>query len=397
MRVTPTGHRQVRRPRSIKRAASSRIRVLACIGAVALAGLVCACSSGSGGSSSDGTSVAANGTKTDFSAKVAPYLVEPQNIPSYPPLSRRPPKGEKIYFVSDGSEVNEAQAAAAACQVLGWSYHAITYSSANPAAANSAILSAINAGANAVIGLAVTPSAVRPALALANSRHIPVVIIAASVPTNAPGYSQVSNVNADNATIAKVLAYAVLADAQERHLVAHIALVSSSSIASFSAVNDAEIAAIKSACHACTVNLVDVPLQQLVEGDASSATISYLQGNASTNYVLVNAFPGSMATALRNAGFRKVRIGIFGGIAGDNAAVKENQYIFNINISNDYNSWLAVDSIARALTGGNANIHNAEATPVWIVTPHNVDFNTEALPNFPVHYAEDFSKLWRIS
>jgi ABC-type sugar transport system substrate-binding protein len=380
--------------------------VLLTVISMAVAGILSACSSSSTPSSTGAPSSAPPSTNaastpasvtTNFEADAAPYLAEPASLPNYPALSRRPPTGEQIYFISDGSEVDEAQAAAAACKTLGWNYHAITYATANPAAANSAILSAINAGATGIIALAVTPSAVQPALAPAKSRNIPMVIIAANVPTNAPGYSQVSNVNADNTVGAKVLAYAVLADAQQQHLTAHIALVSSSSIPAFAAVNTAETQAIKDACAACSVTLVNVPLQQLVQGNASAATISFLQTNSATNYVLVNAFPGSMASALRNAGFSKVRIGIFGGIAGDNAAVKAGSYIFNINISNKYNSWLAVDSIARALTGGDTGIHNAEATPFWIVTPHNINFNTAVLPDFPLNYAQDFAKLWHVS
>lgn len=365
--------------------------------------------SGCGSSGSDST----NSTKSDPAATaassaakaLAPYLRKPENIPDYPPLPKPAPRGKQLVFLQASPQATVAliaQGAQDAARAVGWRYRPIRYDLTNPAAPNSAMLSAINAGADVIVATSVATQQIRQGLQAAKAKHIPVVIVSPSGNAIAPDNGVTAQVAAPIPTTAPVfgkpLALMIVADAQAHGTVAHVGMVSSPQLAAlFKPVEDALVATGKQYCPNCTFQHIDVPLQDIQTGNGGKDVVSFLQAHPEVNYLNFDAglLETGVRAALDKAGLSKVKI--FGNVPSSAQVQEMNQGGSTgwLLIPQPFNGWLAVDAALRALTGGDPSIHDEEGDPVWAISAKS-QVSDDPLPVFPVNYREQFAKLWHV-
>ncbi|TDW24214.1 sugar ABC transporter substrate-binding protein [Kribbella kalugense] len=331
-------------------------------------------------------------------AQLAPYLVQPSKLPAWPSLTEAPPKGKNIYYVSTGSGTAAiiGSAIKAACDALGWTYHPLTFNGSNPASANSALLTAVGSGADGVIMTGRPKASIMSGLDAAKTKGVEIVQTQGTDSPGTPGFDQVGNTPSNAAQTAKVIALGIVADAATAGATAHVGVVTTSGIPAIQGYSDATLAAIKGVCPSCSADSIDVPVADLLSGQAAKSVVSFIQRHPETNYVHVvaGAVEGGLRQALDAAGLTKVEITGYAPTPAQNQAVKDGKDLFYVQSPSGYYGWIAIDTIARHLTGGNASIHNAEADPVWLVNKTNLEFDPNVLPDFPAGYQEQLKKLW---
>lgn len=354
-----------------------------------------------GASDSAGSSTPSTSTKADATAlttEAAKYAVQPSSLPDLPALTKTPPAGKKIFFVNSGNGSEQLINAGIVplAKKLGWDYKSITWSIDNPASANSAVLSAINSGADGVILVGVPIAVLKTSLAAAKAKNVPVVVVAATdTVKDSPGVSHVGNIPVSAAEWTRVAALTTLADAAKRGVDAKVLIVSTSGAPVFSILSKDTAASIKKQCPSCTANVLDVPIADFAAGKAPSATVSYLQAHPDITHVLVVAFPGAMRQALDSAGFTKVQVGGMASTLPGNAGAVSGDFFFWLDTPNGYLGAEALDSLARSFTGGDPGVHNNEPVPPWVITK-GADVPANALPEFPTGYGASFTKLWNV-
>jgi len=370
--------------------------------ALATAALAVACSSGITSSAGGGGGATSSSARRSGSAaaELAPYLKEPGSLPNWPALKSRPPTGKTVYYINSGSLAGQIIAAGLrqACSKLGWKLTVLTYDDANLETANSDYLTAVNSGGAVIVSTGIDQNVIAQGLTAAKQHHVVVIQTeSAQNPATTPFYN-VDNNLVNRALYGKVLALAFAADAAAAGTVAHVGVVTTSGIPVVYAESVAEQEAIVKYCHSCTAALINVPVTQVLGGEASEAVISFIQRNPDTNYVdIAGAVEGGMRAALDNAGLSRVKIGGFQPTPAQNAQLKAGGSQFWLQLSYGYEAWLAIDTAARALTGSDPDIHNTAPSVVWLVDRQNLNFSTSALPDFPIGYRADFEKLWHVA
>lgn len=380
-------------------------RLAAALALVALAVGLAACgsskSNNGGGSSTTPTTAAA---PTAAAKALAPYLVEPQHIANYPALPRAPPRGKLLYFLAASpSDVSVSIDAGLrqATSLVGWQYKSLKYNRVDPAGPNSALISAVNGGADEVVVAAVAAQQIRSGLAQAQAKRVPVVVIAPNGPTaGVPGIiGQISATTTASASAgAEALALGPIVDAERSGVTAHIGIVTAPEYASiFKPVNDHIAATVKQFCTACTADTIDVPLSDVASGKNGSDIVSYLQKNPQVNYLVmdVGLFDIGVRPLLNSVGRKDVKV--FGNVPGvaqmqDMAAGGSSGWLV---VPQDFNAWLAVDACVRALTGGNSHIHDNEPPASWLVTPA-AKAGGSSMPSFPLDFRQRLAQLWHV-
>jgi hypothetical protein len=371
--------------------------------ALMVATLVTACSSGTtqnGAVSATASTADSGGSSAAAQAALAGYLTPPASLPGWPALNSKPPEGKKVYYINSGSAVGQiiANSIREACDALGWHLTVLTYSAANLASANSDYLTAVNAGGNVIISTGLAHNAIATGLAAAKQNHVVVIQIQSGEdPATTPFYNVDNNV-ANRALYGKVLALAFIADAEEHGTTAHVGVVTTSGIPVIYAESTAERNAITEYCRTCTATLINVPVTQVLGGQAAQAVISFIQRNPATNYLdVAGPIEAGMRATLDAAGLARVRIGGFQPTPAQNTELKTGGSQFWLQLPYGYEGWLAVDTAARVLTGSDPAIHNTEQSLLWLVTRQNLDFDTSTLPDFPAGYQAAFKKLWHVA
>lgn len=371
------------------------------LAALCAAALLSAC----GGSSNDGGSTSSGGTtatsKQGAAARaVAPYLEKPSRLADLPPLDQAPPKDKTIYYIGTGggSASDIAAGVAAATRALGWTFKTLSYNVANLGSGNSAYLTAVNSGADGIISTGLPAAAIRQGLDAASSKDVQVVLINPSEPSDAEGFAQVGNVGVSAPLFSKVNALGIAADAEREGVTPHVGVVSSSGIPALTLFTNAVVDGLKQDCEECDVQQIDVPAADLVSGQASKSVISFIQRNPDTNYVnvAIGSFEGGMRAALDSAGLDKVKIAGIEATAAQNQEIASGASLFWVQMPHAYNAWTAVDALARSFTGGDAEIHNRQPMPVWLVEKSNLGFDPRALPEYPTDYPAQYKRLWKV-
>lgn len=307
--------------------------------------------------------------------------------------------GKAVYYIHTGSGSGQLISASIkrATATLGWRYRAITFNPANLATANSAYLSAVNAGADAIISTGVDHHALAQGLNAARARDIPVVQIQSVEAPRSSRFAQVANNVVNRSLYAKVVALGALADAAKRGVVAHVGVVTTSGIPAIYGMAQAKVRAVTEVCQKCSATIIDVPVAQATSGQAAQAVVSFIQQHPETNYISVDGpFAAGGRAALDAAGAEGVKIVGLSPTAAQNQELETGDSLLWVNISYGYYGWTAVDAVARALTGGDPSIHSREHDIVWLVDKDNMTFDPQTLPDFPAGYETQFKRLWRV-
>jgi ABC-type sugar transport system substrate-binding protein len=364
-----------------------------------------ACSSSGGASdktnaasSSPTTGSTTSGTTTNFDAELAPYLKEPTQLPTLPAITKPVPKGKDVYIVYGGAGPQQTIVTAAeeAISALGWKSHSVTYNLSNPASGNSAILGALNSGADAILDNGLPAASIQPALAAAKAKNVPVLEVSGTDPLSTPDILQVGQSQVSATAWAKAMALAVMSDAQKRKVTPHVVVVGANGSDLSKIFEDADIKAIKDLCPKCEANSNNLSPGDFVAGEAPSTTLSYIQSHPDTNYVLVIGFPGAMRSVLDSAGLNKVQIGGEVSTPSNLQGVKSGDFFFWLASGDGFVGALGVDALVRIFTGADTTAVQKLPVPSWIVTKtSNIPAN--GTPDFPTGYAAAFKRLWNVS
>jgi ABC-type sugar transport system substrate-binding protein len=327
-------------------------------------------------------------------------LKEPSWFPALPMLPSRPPSGKTLYYVSDGDPGQQLveDGVQAAAQALKWHFKTISYNPAVPSSANSEVLAAIGQGAVGVVLATVPPESLVTAVAAAKAKGSHVVLIGNYGPSIA-GLELADTgapvIGPQESDLASFIAY----HSVQSNSAAHVLEVTTSGVAPFPPEEAAFKSDLTKDCKDCTVASLNVGLSSYVSGQTSSSVVSYIQVHPDINYVdlLLGAAEGNMRAALNSAGLNSVNI--VGAIPNpaQNQEIKTGASLAWLQEPDEEEGWLAVDTVARAVTGGNPSIDATTRLQLWMVDKENLHFNTSVLPDYPPGYQHFFEHLWRES
>jgi ribose transport system substrate-binding protein len=322
-----------------------------------------------GTNSSNNNAAPSNATAAGSSTKAvvaAPPTRPPGSIQVEQALSKAPPKGKKIIFLqcelpACARYVPGINAATAA---LGWSAKTEVFKNADP---GGALQQAINEHPDYIAITGIPAAALKPQLAAARKANIPVISCATPDRPSPGGYAV--QCGGTLATDANYVARWMINDSGGKgHMVAL-------TIPQFPVLNtetDWLKANLKRLCSGCSLDQLDLTIDDVAGGQVASKLTAFLQSHPSVNYVYFtfNDLSRGVPAALNAAGFGgKVKLV---GAAGDAAIMKtigSGQDAWTI-APNVYSAWVMVDAMARLATGERlteAYANKVYASPTWVV------------------------------
>jgi ABC-type sugar transport system substrate-binding protein len=369
----------------------------------ALAGLVAAAIGLTACGSSNNTSSSTNAAATTASSSsqagpaakaLQPYLKPPTALVVSTPLTKRPPQGKKVVFLSNGIEIAQEIGAGmkAGAAALGWNYKTLSVDQNNPATVTSSMLAAINDGADAVF-VSATPSAVfKSALPAAKAKGTSVIDVASG---NGPQglTSLVNNAKNNGPVWGKILALGALADAEKAHETAKMVLVTSPIFQTILGPTDgAAKATVSQVCPKCSFHVLPIAPNRLFTGKAPSDVVSYLQAHPDVKYVLQDSSltDQGLVPALKGAGLSGIKIYGVAPLKPQVAAVQAGDEQGWVVDPLQVEGWMAIDAAARATTGDDPKLYNSEGIPAYLLTKANASSPAEV----PADYASQFKKMW---
>jgi ABC-type sugar transport system substrate-binding protein len=348
-------------------------------------------------SSASTRATTAKSSSSTMAAALAAYSAVPKSLVVSSSLSHRPAKKTDVYLNNGVGIAQEiGSGIQAASSALGWSYSTLSVNQNNPATITSAMLEAINHGANAVM-LTATPVAIyKPALAVAKKKGVAIIDIASGNPPTSGITSLVDNSSRNGTQFGAPIALAAIQAAAKAGTNANIVLVTSPIFQTIlgSTVSGAQRAVTKY-CPKCTFNVFNIAANDLFGGQTASDVVSYLQSHPDTNTILEASSltdPG-LTAALGGAGLSKIRV--YGGAAlqPQIAEIKAGTETGWVIVPFQLEGWMAVDAAARAFTSSNPKLYNAVSIPSYLMTKANASKPSE----FPNNYEATFKRMWHVS
>ncbi len=378
------------------RSSNTGRRVLATAAAVAIAA---------------GTLVAAAGTATAADApgviaakKAIKYAsTYPTKIAITVPLTKRPPKGLKVFYIgaSGADGARGANAFSAAATALGWVPTVLNFP-ANPADSVGLVQQAIQQGAKYIAVTGVDTKILQPGIDAAKAAGIPIFMnISDGVPAGAANgiYSSVNSatgwVYRGQLAAAQTTAYS--------NGKANVLMFNVPQFAIFQVWATSYKANLPKYCPGCVINgVVDAPYTDTLTGKASSAVIAYLRSHPEVNQIACSN--GTFCTDLQaKAAAAGIKIGA-GGIGMSVSAVNvlSLPQIYNKQLDSglgsplEYGGWQVADAMARQSVG-NSLVPNWKARmPFYMWTQENTRANSQMYAG-PINYTGQFKKLWKVS
>jgi len=374
---------------------------LAVTAAIALGLSLSACGSDDDTGSKSDTAIA---TSTKAQDALAPYLEAATELTVTEPLSSAPPAGKSVYFLSDGSPIAQqiATGIEAAAEALSWQTKVLTYDIANPASANSAMLSAVNEGADAVVFPAMDAVAISEGLKAAAEKDVVVIGDATGNPPGTPGITaEVNSARTAGKTWGKLVGLGIAADAEKAGEPAKVVEMTAPAYASIlEPIDDSVEATIDEFCEGCSYDTLGIAAQDLFAGKGPQLLISYLQSHPDTTAVSIPAAgimqPGVTA-ALASAGLTDVKVY---GAAPLDTQIEELQADGPVSgyavDPLEVTGWMCVDAIAREFVDGTADVYNDADTPQWWIT-RDTELDGATAPQIPNGYQDAFTEMWGVS
>lgn len=330
-----------------------------------------------------------------------PTWAEVLKADHFAPLATKPPTGVSFYFIYSGlgSGVYIQAAFQQAATDLGWNFTTLTYNGANPASIEPLFLTAINAGAKAIVYDGENISQLTSVFAAAQAAHVAILTHFNTDPENATNNAletQTFNDQIDTAAISKI-AGEEIEQLLGKH--AHIVVVGTNAISTVDTVDALYQSDLKLGCPGCSTATLNVPVGDFGSANTSQDVITYLRLHPSTNFVFFSygLSESGLRSALNNAGFKKVLIGGNSANASNNAELVYGADSFWVEEPYDLAAWVEVDAIARLVEGGNVAQYSADSYPVWVVTKGHIPFNVTQNPVWPRGFEAGFLSLWKAS
>ncbi|MFF1816894.1 sugar ABC transporter substrate-binding protein [Kribbella sp. NPDC058245] len=374
------------------------IRISAAIAVLAATSLLTACGSGTGTTAAGG-GAGPSGTKAQTA--LAPYLQPPAALPVSKPLSKTPPQGKQVYFLSDGIGLSQTiySGFQAASKELGWTAHVQTWDAANPATLNSAMLSAVNAGADAVAFVAMDAAAIKEGLKAAADKH---VIVVGAATGNKPGTAGISaEVNSAlvaGVTRGKMIGLGIAAAAEKSGKAAHVVNVTAPVYSSIlKPTDDAVASTLEEYCSSCSFDNLNIAAADLFSGKVPQLVVSYLQAHPDTNTISIRAaglMQNGLVAALKAAGLPSIAIYGDSPLEAQIGELQKGDATGYTGNPLAVQGWQIVDAIAREVVDGNGDVYSsADAPEWWLTTDAKL---SSAQPEFPAGYEAQFKKLWKL-
>jgi ABC-type sugar transport system substrate-binding protein len=368
--------------------------------AAAAIGLAAAGLSGCGGAAATNTGATSSGTKTTSNTSVqvtAPYQTPPTKLLVTKPLKRRPPV-EKAVFLSNGIQITQEldSGAASAAKALGWHYSTLSVNQNNPATIPSAMLSAVNSGANVIFVSGTSVAVFKSALAAAKQKHV-VVIDIASGNSPTPGITAlVNNASQDGPEWGKMVGLGIVANAAKSHTTANVLLVTAPVFQTILGTTDtAAKQTISAQCPKCQVSTLGISPNDLFAGKAPQDIVSYLQTHPGINYILEDSSltDAGLTDALKAAAMTNIKIFGVAPVQQQLSEVKSGQETGWVIDPLHVMGWMAVDAAARAVTGSDPTLYNSEGMPSYLLTRANASDPSEV----PTDYQQQFKEMWHVA
>jgi ABC-type sugar transport system substrate-binding protein len=362
-----------------------------------------ASSSAASASQASGSSTGEPTASQTAQSALSQYLSPAISLSVGTQLSKRPPATEKIYYLASGDLINQQILAGvkAADSKLGWQTTVLTYNFANPATENSAILSAVNAGANAIIFAASNAASLTQGLQAAKQHGVIVISDAGGNPPGTPGVT--ANVNSaytSGVTWGKLVGLGIAADAAKAGKPAHVAEITAPVFANILKPIDDEVkATVAKYCTGCTYDIVNISAPDVFAGKVPSDVVSYLQAHPDVSALSFSAAGDmqiGMSAALKAAGMSSVSIY---GVAPEEPQLQELKSGTARGYAIDpllVTGWMCVDAVARQLVDHNASLYDTAGSPTWYVTPQS-SFDAANPPQVPADYQAQFARIWHLS
>jgi ribose transport system substrate-binding protein len=380
----------------------ARMGVLVPIATVACAATLAAC----GSSDSDTASTPASGGTSTGAAQadgsqasmekaqagIEPFL-EPSPIPVDEPLTKKPPAGSKVVFISCKSPecqqfIPGLKAAAAAAGVELETILAGT----SAQDVNSAFQSAAQMKPLAIIDPALDPSLWRQASKQLQAQGTPVIGHAVIEPEGEKNFAGIVMSEEALEQWGRIQAdFVYTKTGDDTKAVA----LNTPEFKIFKPMADAFTAELESLCPSCEPEVLDIPAAELGT-KAPSRIVSYLQAHPDVNWVVTSA-PSQvfgLPPALKAAGL-KVNIMSDGGLPQNYEYIKSGDQVADLSLDYNQETWLMMDQALRAGTGQEISPEEFGATASQqIITKEDVTFDpAQGWTAFP-DYQETFKKLW---
>lgn len=369
---------------SIKQAGRRWLAVGA-VGALVLAG----CSS-RGNDSPEGGGTA--------SGETSELLTQPTELPVTDPVEGDVPADATVAYLYNGidqstSFLNGMKAAAAE---LGWKVREFSYDPANPASFQSAVVSAVESGPDAMVTNSLVQQQLDPVYELTSKAGIPLVAATSSAVADENLYP-ILTTQVNTAHAANLAARQLVVDAGDKPI--HVAQVTVPQFADTLGSMSAEVeAVVTDACDECSHALVEVSLTDVLSGQHVGQVVSFLQAHPEVNYLFADAAQISLGldAQLQQAGLTDIQV--YGAIPSQAqlSALKGGAPGAWATFPLEVMGWAMIDTVARAVAGDTTNPWQ-DATLSYVVNASNVGAIDVENPVFPADYREQFKKLWGLS
>ena len=337
-------------------------------------------------------------------AKLAGFLQPAKAITVTKKPSAAPKPGVKVAFIDArvGPAPSYGVGIKAASEAIGWQYTNLGVDLRNPATVNSAVLQAIDGGAQVIITAALDQALMQDALTTAKKRGI-VVIDAATSNSTGQGITAIIGSTGQAASLwAGLPALQMIVDSGGAKGKADIALVYEPQLETVHRPNlEAVKAELKNYCpDTCSTTELGVPIGDVQGGKGPASIISFLQKSPDVDYLYL-AGPElaiGLPAALQEAGLKNVK---FLGSAPDEAAVQETAKGNGAGwgaVPFVQWGWQLVDAAIRAVNGDDISVAEQAGIPIWLVNPANAAAVTfeNRYPSAPAGYQDQYKALWGV-
>lgn len=369
-------------------------RNLASLAVIGCMAVLSACGSSSSTSSAPGPS-ATGGPGVDRSKQILDqYLKEPTSITQDVPLSKTPPTGKSIIYLSQKNVATTTTIGGAmeeGAKAIGWKYHDIAYDPSNPADLQQAFSSALLQHPTAVAVTGIDPNDYASSVKQYAAAGVPLIVSAGTRTTPVPkivaGWPLLDRSNEAEALAAW---FTVDSNGSGNALLVHV-----NGFPILDRLVDEFKADTTKFCPGCKVNVLALPITQVLQGQSNSAVVAALRKQPDTKYLLFDNgdFSAGINSALAAAGVQDMKIGGL-NMQPEQAAALQNK---TQNAWTGENSKIAgyqtIDIAARYVLGDPIN-NKDESENIQLLTPDNIGSDTTF--NKPRDALTQFEKLWHV-
>lgn len=313
------------------------------------------------------------------------------------PLAKTPPKGKKVWFISnttpDAARIRDAWVQAV--KSLGWTPTTRTYNTADQAVG--IVREALQQGANYIGYVAVPVQIMQPALDAARAANVPMfqsydvtqplgrVNWIFSNPGGAEQYINRGKLGADWVTV-------------QTNGKAKTVLVNVPAYTVFAAWASAFKAEYAKNCPGCSIDEINVPVADALNGKMVATTVAYLRSHPDVNNVQFchGTWSATFPVAAANAGLSNVVYG--SGTASDLnlKLIANGQQGIAIGSGNEQEGYVLADAMARYSIGASLVPNWKSTAPLYIHQKSNTTATTTNFAGSP-NYSGQFKKLWKLT